>query len=711
MSDKPHNNDISEEPRFIRDAGESWIDDDGKLASSVGKVEVTEDLLEAILAKDLPAINDPVGSYRTDEKLTKALLAKDKIRDIGFNPTDHGIGSAGENERGQKQDDRPFVGAVLDYKVKPRHTSDEGKDPLGIRNYIGDEFPRMLAYGPPVLEQKIVTDENGNRKMETKVVEEAKPAFYSYWPEGTPLEEMKTIKVNIATKVPDYMKRGTLAASMDARKDFSFNGQSLEEAFTPITDKVEGAWRKYAKEFEETFGIRLDVRRDDSDNPHPDDEVNISVCGFSGGNERLAGFANFPEAVNRWPGLDSLGHKQGFMMLNHEYTNHPNIDEDAVYDLILHEMGHFFGWVHPHDLGAMEMTQAEALNSTAMAYTDGKFGKFKDQKGVTSGVVDLFFRNYMANPPAINDEHGTVYDMEKQYKHSLGENADSKVMGMSGMIPSIPILNNGEATVLKGSTNDDIIDTEPGHVSFRKNHIGVKQGYALVEGHISKVIGRAGNNHIFTSSKGSQEIHPGPGNNKIHVYAPQIGNNKVIHSTGNDTLVLHQDILLAHGKMNGKGISFNLEVEQDGNDIILKGEGGSIVLKDQLVKDKGISSIAVINDEGRSVMQQDVRRFTINGFTKDVLEPMKRHTRRILEAQKEEAQAKANGGHDHKANSLPEGVLPDIREDHCGHDHSKVGNDNHSRDNARGGDSAVDSHLARLRKRAEERAAEGERQR
>lgn len=707
MTDTPNTKATEkEEPRRIIDAGESWVGDDGKLTSTAGKVEVTEDLLDAILAKDVRELNDPIGSYRTDEGLTKAVLAQDKMKQSGFGPLDHGHDHKGEDERGQ-EDDRPFVGAVLDYKVKPRQEQHEGKDPFGLRNYIGDEFPRMLAYGPPVLEQKIITDEDGNRQMATEVVEEAKPAFYSHWPEGTALEDMKTIKVNIATQIPEYMKRGTIAASMDARKDFSFKGQSLDESFVQITDKVEKAWRSYAKDFEKTFGIKLDVRRDDSDEPHAEEDVNISVCGFSGGNPQLAGFANFPDAVNRWPGLDSLGHKQGFMMLNHEYTNNPLVDDQMVYDLILHEMGHFFGWVHPHDLGAMEMTQAEALNSTAMAYTDGKFTKFEGQEGVTSGVVDLFFRNYMANPPELNNDHGTVYDMEAQYKQSLGENADSKVMAMTGLMPAVPILNNGTGTVLKGSTNDDIIDTEPGHMSFRKNHIGVKQGYALVEGHISKVMGRAGNNHIFTSSKGSQEIYPGPGQNQIHVYEPEIGDNKIVHSTGNDTLVLHQDILLAHGKLSGKGISFDLEVEQDGNDIILKGEGGSIVLKDQLLKDKGVSSIAVVNDEGRAVMQQDVRRFTMNGFTKDLLEPMKRHARRILEAEKEEAEAKTRGEtHDHDT-TLPDDVLPEIKHDHCGH--SEIGNDNKARDSKSG--SAVDSHLDRLRQRAAERAAEGERSR
>lgn len=693
MSEKPNSQNAEQNaPRYIRDAGETWVDADGKMTSSIGKVEVTPDLLEAILAKDVQEIRDPVGSYITTEHLTKALLEKDKSTSFPA-PNEHAVGSAGPTDRGQK-DDRPFVGVDLSYKVKPKNLPDEGKNPYGIRKFIGDEFPRMLAYGPPKIEQEIVTNDDGQKSIRNKLIEEAKPAFYSYWPEGTALEDMKTIKVNIATKVPEYMKRGTLAASMDARKQFSFKGQSLDESFVQITDKVEKAWRHYAKDFEKTFGIKLDVRLDTDDNPHPEEEVNISVLGFSGGNPQLAGFANFPEAVNKWPGLESLGHKQGFMMLNHEYTNNPLVDDKMVYDLIFHEMGHFFGMVHPHDLGAMEMTQAEALNSTAMAYTDGKFSKFEGQEGATCGVVDLFFRNYMANPPELNDDHGTVYDLEEQYRKSLGENADSKVMAMTGMMPAIPILNNGTGTVLKGSTNDDILDTEPGHMSFRKNHIGIKQGYALVEGHISKVIGRAGNNHIFTSSKGSQEIYPGRGNNQIHVYAPEIGNDKVIHSTGNDTLILHQDLLIANKK---------LKVEQDGNDIIFEGAKGRVILKDQLLKDRGVSSIRVVDDEGRAVMQQDVRRFTINGFTKDVLEPMKRHVRRIVEEQKEMSQ-QGQAGHDKQVvHEHDDDVLPEIDHENCGH--KLVGNDNKPRQEDRG--SAVESHLERLRQRTE-RAAEGE---
>lgn len=720
MSDTYERENGNGEVQEVMLGGMSMVDEQGRLSSGVEKVQVTREVLETILGKNnMPQLRDPIGSYRTTGELTQALITEQRDAHIpgpADLPGDH------VNEMSQ-EDDRPFLGVSLEGKVKPRNLPDQGKDPLGIRSFIGDEFPRMLMYGPPKVQRGFaVNPETGEREMVQQVVEEAKPAFWSHFKksDGSPIESMDDLKgqrlrINIATKLPDYMTTGEIAAGMDARREFSFRGKSLEESFTPITDKVEKAWRRFAKEYEKTTGLKVDVRRDDSDSPHDEADVNMTVCGFAGGNPQLAGFANFPGAIKQWGGgLQSLGHEQGYMMLNQDYCNSPLVDEDMIYDLVFHEFGHFMGMVHPHDLGAMRMSQPEALNNTAMAYTDAKFTRFSGQEGAVCGAVDMGLRNYMPEPPELNTDHGQVYDMEVEYKRCLGENADSQVMAMTRMMPTIPIVNNGTGTVLRGSSNGDIIDTEPGHVSFRQNALGIKQGYALVEGHIEKVIGRAGNNHIFLSSKGSQEVHPGPGMNHIHIYAPNIGDNKVIHSTGNDKLVLHQDLFLANPDM---------KVEQDGNDIVFTGKGGSITLKDQLVRGKGISSLAVLDDEGRAVMQQDTRRFTISGFNTDVIQPMKRHVRRIKAAEKEEAQLRAKGmWKDDEPPADFENTLPERTHDpFCVEEHkhgaqsvlaTEAGNDNSAREQdapEQGESSAAGNYLERLRKERNEEQAKGAR--
>jgi len=683
--------------------GQTMVDENGQLISSVQKTEVTDDQLRNILGKDTPnELSNPLVSYRTTDDLTTAILNK--------KPTDEH-----EHEgEGPEDDRRPFLGVNLTNKVRPADMPQKGKDPLGVRKFIGDEFPRMLLFAPPPMRHGFAVHPATGQRVPAAIPtgEPAQPAFYSHWPAGTELKDMKVLKINIATKLPDYMKKGTVAATMEGMSEFAFKKKSLEESFSPITDKVEKAWRRFAADYEQTYGIKLDVRRDDAPDAHPENEVNMTVAGFSKGHPQLAGFSNFPDSMSRWGAEMLSGHKQGYMMLNHEYCNSPLADEYKIYDLIFHEFGHFMGMVHPHDLGAMKMSQEEALNNTAMAYTDGKFTRFDGQEGAICGPVDYGLRGFMPNPPKINAKDGVVYDLEKEYKRCLGENADSRVMAMTKLMPSIPIVNHGKGATLKGSANGDILDTEPGHVSYRINALGVRQGYALVEGHIEKVIGRAGQNRIFLSSKGRQEVYPGPDGSQIHIYSPTLVDDKIIHSEGKDQLVLHQDIFLNNP---------DFKVEQKGNDIVFSGSQASIVLKDQLNRKKGVASILVVNDEGRAVMQQDVTRFTIKGFNTDVIDTMQRHIRRFKEAEAEREQNRANGIEEEEEQVNFETHLPDQIDscDIAGHNHG-AGNDNivaHPRaKKAVQGDkpdaaSPLSSHLKRLQqKRAEkeERGAESQ---
>lgn len=671
-------------PVELTDAIETWINPEtGVNESRAGKVIINAAELSSLLARDAQDRTlDPTSSYihtpaivgsDASDDLTKAVLARDNLphahSHTAPSPVDRNVD---ETLKEIQQDKTPFVGTNLSYKVKPKGLPKEGKNPTfngqpGIRRFVGDEFPRMLGFGAPRISREIVR-ENGRPTQVFKLAEEAKPAFYSLWPEGTKPEDMKVLKINIATKVPQYMLEGALGATMEGRKEFAFKGQSLSESFVPVSDKVEKEWRRFAEDFEASFGIKLDVRKDTDPDAHKPEEVSLSVLGFQKGEPRLAGFASFPEAMNEWQEVfkATLGHKQGFMMLNHEYTNNKAIDGDMVYDLIAHEFGHRFGMCHPHDLGQMKMSQADALNHTMMAYTDGKFSRMvdqdgKEQEGLLCGPVELSLRKFLPNAPKLNDSRGTVYDLGAHSKKSFGVNWNSRVMAQTGQIPAVPIVNNGTGAVLRGTTGNDILDTEPGHESRVKNSLGVEQRYSLVEGHFAKVIGLAGNNDIFTSSKGDQEILPGIGENKIHIYDKHIGDKKTILSTGRDTLVLHEDIFFENRKdkkVRGQddAVNHSLKVTQQGDDIVLTGHaGGSIVLKDQVVPGKGVTAIEVVDDSGRRHITRDVSRFTTpERFEKAIVEAMAEETPELLSLRRKEAvaarkaaQVQGDDGHDH----------------------------------------------------------------
>lgn len=707
----------------LSDAIETLIDPEtGKVETRASKVIIDAADLEKLVARDGQMRLDPTGSYihtpaivgsDASDALTHAVLTSE-LEKASREP--HSLAHEATPLEQASRDNRPFVGNNLSYKWKPHGLPKAGKNPTfngqpGIRRFIGDEFPRMLGYGAPRVAMEIVRDDRGRPHQVPKLVQEAQPAFWSHWPEGTPRDKMKVLKINIASKVPDYMKDGTIAATMEGRNDFAFKGQTLEQAFTPITDKVEKAWRRFAKDFKETYGIELDVRKDTDPDAHAPEEVNLTVCGFQKGEPRLAGFASFPQAMNDWSqALGTLGHKQGYMLLNHEYTNNELIDDSMIYDLVAHEFGHFMGWVHPHDLGAMKMSQADALNGTIMAYTDGKFTRFQDQEnhvqdGLVAGPVDLYFRNFVANPPKLNEARGTEYNLGKHSKYARGENWNSRVKRMTGQIPAVPIINNGTGAVLVGTAGNDILDTEPGHQSIVRDTMGVEQRFALVEGHFAKVVGLNGNNEIFTSSKGNQEILPGPGQNNIHIYTPNIGGKKTIVSTGRDTLILHEDLFLENriknlGKSNAS--DQRLQITADGNDLIIsthKGNG-SIVLKDQLVPGKGVSAIKVVDDTGQSLVSRDVSRFTTpDRFFSAIIEPMSEETPELLKIRRIEAiearkRADEPDGHDH-LHELPLDAAPE------------QATDSPAAPAAADNDDRALSHVDRIRARVAERRQEG----
>ena len=564
---------------------------------------------------------------------------------------------------GPQQDRTPFVGTDPTNKEFPELPK-AGKDPMGIRAFVGDEMPRMLLFGAPRGTLQEVTLPDGTKGQVPVITEKAKPAFYSRWPDGTKPEDMHTLKVNIADKVPSYMKRGPMKADMDEQKGFAFKGKELEDVFVPLNDKMENAYRRMAEDFEATYGIKLDIRT--ADDPHPEEEVQITVMGFSGGHPQLAGVGSFPEAANEWFDESKLiptgerqyplDGKQGYLLLNYDYCNQEQITDYNIYDLCLHENGHNFGWVHPHDLGqGMKMSQREAFMQTAMAYTDAVFGKFQDKVGLVGGIVEHFFRRFMHNAPEMNTEPGAVYDLQEQADAMAVANIRSSNVAKYRMAPTVPIINHGKDVTLIGSEGDDILDTDQGQISRVLNPNGTEQRYSLVEGHFDVVKGRAGNNKIIASRHGDQLIEPGPGTNQIHIYESNSASTKTIecytdkNHPPRDKLILHMDMFVLD-----EGITVDRGKGAQKDDLIFKNGQGEpiIVLKDQLARGKGVDSITVINQKGVNLTRQ-VRDFDLEAFRSDIMQALRgdveRAKEQVIRAHEEGAEAANDNqdGHEH----------------------------------------------------------------
>lgn len=482
------------------------------------------------------------------------------------------------------------VGRDLSNKEKPEGLDTRGPDPMNDRKFIGYEFQGMLMFGA-----------------------DGKPAFHSLWPEGTPPEARDTLKVNIVTKIPDYVQdpNGTVKPFMDGRKS-AFGGQSLEEAFAPADERVIEAVQKYAANFEKTFGIKMEVSFDE-----PDEKTHISLMGFRGGDPRLNGFASFPKAMNSWDSLNGYGHTPGFMCLNME--NVDAMPDKQVHDLFAHEFGHTIGWAHPHDLAIFEdLTQREAIEMTTMSYSDLEYRPFGSHEGAELGPMDYGLRKWVANAPELNAGKQD-YDLEAEHQRSLDLNKDTRTFRFERILPAVPILAQGEGNSLLGTENgNDYLDTNCGYSSqISHPDTKAKQKFVLVEGHVERVNCRGGDNTVIACKDGKQEITTGTGKNELRFVYPDMTGEKTLHSNGTDTMVLTTSLLKKHNQItcDREGDDFVL-ADPDGN------PAGTIRLAGQATG-KGVDTLRVVDELGKTVFEKDMRGLAIDAFRSDVLEAAK----------------------------------------------------------------------------------------
>lgn len=493
----------------------------------------------------------------------------------------------------------------------------KGPDPDGVRDFKGDEFDGIIGYAR--------SDGPGDLR---------KPAFWSHFTQvnedgspklgddGEPLpithvDQLKgqTFKVCLPKTFPEHLKGNPSIEGVDdawGRDPKTGKVNKPEDRAVELNPRLAEQAARVAAD-SEASGLKVEI----VDDPN---EAHVIMMGWDNNSPRgLIGFASFPESMNSWPRLRGLGQPRGkgFLFVNNAYAADERVTDDELRDLVLHESmrGHNMGGCHPHDLGMLHMSQNEALASTLMSYSTIHGQDFDGTEGGGLGYIDYGARDWHPNPKDLNTTPGIVYDMQKHMEQSFEKNKNSPSAVKSGLLPGAIIINHGEGAELHGGTaGNNVLDTNPGYCSsietppIREGSTKtLKQKVMLKEGQIAKVIGRGGNNTIIASERGDQEIEPGEGKNTVALYYHSIGGNKTITSIGEDTLVLSENILMRHNK---------LQANQRGSDMVLGDEDYSITLKGN-----GLANIRVVDNNGQVLLEQSVKGLSAEQINETVLAP------------------------------------------------------------------------------------------
>lgn len=485
-------------------------------------------------------------------------------------------------EKGQLNEDRfgtggQHVARDLQGKTGWRDGSmpNPGPNPEGNRNFLGDEFNGIIGY-------------------DTK----GRPAFWSHFDDVNSVNDLegKVIKICLADKFPDKLKGNpSIERTADAwgRDPKTGRANKPEDVAQRVHPRYEAQIRKFVEESQNS-GIKVEI----VDNP---DDAHITVMAWQRNlPPRLLGFASFPDSMNSWAGLRGLGQAKGkgFTFLSNDYAADPSVTDEELQHVFVHEsaLGHNMGMCHPHDLARLNISQAEALASTVMAYSDMHAKKITGKEGADVGALDYSFRNWMPNPPAINAADGGVYDLQAHLTETYERDKFTSGYRRSGLLPTAAIVDSGTNTEIHGTQGNDLIDTNRGYASIVTAPDGKgKQKFLLAEGNISVVKGIAGDNTIITSAAGDQRIEPGTGNNVIAFYHQGIGGKKEIYTSGpgTDTLVLSETILNGHPDLDVRKFKGLTYIGEGADEIVIGG--------------KGVDTIRVIDALGQTVLEKDVK--------------------------------------------------------------------------------------------------------
>lgn len=513
------------------------------------------------------------------------------------------------------------VAANPEGKYMPEDLNSAGNDPKKNRDYIGGIAQGLIMYAPK---------EAGDDVQ--------RPAVYDYFGAKT-REDLagKKLTLNVMTSgkfedLPAYMRdeNGSQLKAMRARKGSAFGGQNFEDALVGIDERTQKQIERVARDWTRKYGIEVEVVYDqdpeiDPQNPHPV----ITYMGFTRGAAGLAGFANFPEAYNRWGGqLAGYGHNPGFNVLNNDYTGRASTSDHAIYTLVEHELGHAMGKVHTHDLGNTGRNRTQDLALSNMAYSSLQ-SQGVGPDGSPLPLVEHETGKWLGGLQKLNTGENLVVDLQALHRSSYELNKNSRETRSNNLLPVEAVVVDGEGAVLQGSEGNDRLDGNPGYGS-RVNTPGIPapQDYALVRGHFARIRGVAGDNIIIGAEHGDQVIEPGPGNNSVEFPHDAITGRKVVESTGKDTLVL-SEALLARNNLRAAQGADGIELTDGKNAIVLKG---------------GIDKVQVIDAQGQTVLEKDAKQFTAQDFQSEIVSAVRNRSGHAAQLEAQASRRQAAGG-------------------------------------------------------------------
>ena len=368
----------------------------------------------------------------------------------------------------------------------------------------------------------------------------------------------------------------------------------IERDFRPVNAQQEAAVREYFQNFTAVTGIRVEVSRDAQD-------ADITIANFDNEPDHYRGSLDYvePGAQASLPPSAS-GFQQGFIVLNEKEGGADNGILDAL----------------PQSLG----------------FADGELNiKVLRDKLEEAG----------RHVPRLATEDNT---------YQLGGETLNDV---DDLLPDNVIFDQGGVNTLLGTPDNDIIFSEASYCGrtgtpsrWVTNVFGDGDKYCIADGEFSFVQSGNGDDIIVVPRAGNQVIEPGEGNDRVMIFAPEIGDLTVLSERSGDDQDSKDKLILSEELVRRN----HIEVVVDGDDLVLSFHApsdrllGTIHLREQLA-DNGIQELQIVDEKGDVIWEHDVQGVnSVADWETDVVRPLEaKMEERMLESLKQDAKEEQEG--------------------------------------------------------------------
>lgn len=467
---------------------------------------------------------------------------------------------------------------------------------VGLANSEHEE-----TVSPQSLHQGDLNYERGETALKDAA---GKPALMNYFTAG----EDRVLEVSLASRLPELFREGR-AADYLGNIENSARSSTLEVMYVPVTTcSSDGKGNQSC-----TTTIQAQYYTDYHYYNYPlEMSEDFRPASKAQETEIRAFFEQFTEATGIPVRISYDNPKAHITIAN--YLNEPDYYRGSL------------DYVHPGALNSVPpgaMGGGIGLKQGFLVLNDRNGG---EANGISNQIAKtLGFESGKANWLALREQLAESGFTVPEVAPGSDIYDLSQDIPRNPLFPDQTIIDSDGRNTLQGSKENDTLVTEAGYcgrIDTPKNKLtnifGDGKAYCIAEGEFAVVQAGAGNDLIFASRAGHQTIQPGEGNNRVAFFQPEIGDKVILAEGGNDTLLLHDD-LISRG---------NLQVEADGQDVVLHFSApsgrdlGSIRLIDQLEPGKGIETITVVDDLGKPVFSQGVKDLTAESWAKDVIEPL-----------------------------------------------------------------------------------------